>query len=252
LPWREPGPGGRFDPYAVLVSELMLQQTQVLRVIPKYKQFMALFPTVADLADADLSSVLRAWSGLGYNRRAKYLWQAAKQVMDEHGGVMPQTLEKLVRLPGVGVNTAGAVLAYAFDRPVVFIETNIRTVFIHHFFADASKVSDKELRPLIEATLPGPGEGSNRDWYYGLMDYGSSLKKSSDAAARSAHYARQPPLEGSRRQIRGRVLKTLSERPKTGDDLAGLIKDGRLESVLDDLLDEGLVRRRGHRFYLGS
>ena len=124
LPWRLPTDRG-FDPYAIMVSEIMLQQTQVGRVIPKFQAFMKQFPTVQALASAPLSDVLQAWSGLGYNRRAKFLWQAAQQVVTDYAGVMPKTLEDLVRLPGIGKNTAGAIMAYAYDQPVYFIETNI-------------------------------------------------------------------------------------------------------------------------------
>src|SRR6266550_351214 len=123
-------------PYSVLVSELMLQQTQVNRVLPKFQEFMLRFPTVISLADAPLAEVLRVWSGLGYNRRAKFLHAAAQVVVEKYGGVIPATFTELVTLPGVGKNTAGAVLAYAYNQPVVFIETNIRSVFFHHFFAD--------------------------------------------------------------------------------------------------------------------
>jgi A/G-specific adenine glycosylase len=148
MPWRD-NPA----PYHVLVSELMLQQTQVSRVVPKFIEFMHRFSSIDDLAKAPLAEVLDAWSGLGYNRRAKFLHAAAQQIVGMHKGVIPDDFENLVTLPGIGQNTAGAILAYAFNRPVVFIETNIRTVYFHHFFGDAEGVDDKDLLPLVEQTL---------------------------------------------------------------------------------------------------
>ena len=149
LSWRLPEPDGRFNPYKIMVSEVMLQQTQVSRVIVKYQQFLELFPTVTDLARAELGQVLTAWQGLGYNRRAKFLWQAAQMVEAEFAGVFPQDQKELTRLPGIGINTAGAIMAYAYDQPVSFIETNIRTVFIHHFFHDQQAVPDQLIMQIV-------------------------------------------------------------------------------------------------------
>lgn len=167
LPWREEP-----SAYNVVVSELMLQQTQVERVVPKFLEFTEQFPDFSALASAPLSDVLIAWQGLGYNRRAKYLHELAKAVVRLDG--LPETLEELVKLPGIGKNTAGAILAYAFDQPVVYIETNIRTVYLHHFFADRFDVDDKELLPFIARTLD---HSEPRAWYSALMDYGTFLKK---------------------------------------------------------------------------
>ena len=128
MPWREDT-----RPYFVLVSELMLQQTQVSRVIPKFKEFIKHFPDERALASASLGDVLKQWQGLGYNRRAKYLHEAARMIVDEFGGEFPKDQKDMQRLPGVGKNTAGAIAAYSFNQPSVFVETNIRTVFIHHF-----------------------------------------------------------------------------------------------------------------------
>ncbi len=151
LPWRLPETDGSFDPYEIMVSELMLQQTQVNRVIPKYLAFIDAFPTASALADASLGDVLVAWQGLGYNRRAKFLWQAAQQIVNEWHGVWPQEAARLTALPGVGINTAGAIAAYAFNQPVIFIETNVRSVYFHHFFNDQSDVADKDLLEIISA-----------------------------------------------------------------------------------------------------
>lgn len=158
LLWRQPEADGRFDPYKILVSEIMLQQTQVPRVLPKFVEFLTRFPTVQALAAAPLGDVLAAWNGLGYNRRAKFLWQAAQKVVNDFDGVFPSTSEALVTLPGVGANTAGAILAYAFNQPAVFLETNVRTVFIHHFFKDSDLVTDAQLLELVKASLPEKGK----------------------------------------------------------------------------------------------
>ena len=265
LPWREPAPGGGFDPFKIMVSELMLQQTQVTRVIPKYQEFMQRFPTAEALARAELGEVLRAWQGLGYNRRAKYLHEAAKAVRGLK--CFPDTPENLTALPGVGLNTAGAILAYAYDQPAVFVETNIRTVFLHHFFPGQTNVSDKEVAYFLARMLSGeegkeqlrdlaePNPGamrktvalpqveSPREFYWALMDYGSHLKATvGNVGAGSKHYAKQSRFEGSRRQVRGRVLRVLGGGSKTALELRELVGDERLESVLADLVAEGLVR----------
>jgi len=250
MPWRRPEANGSFDPYKILVSELMLQQTQVPRVIPKFQQFVAVFPDIRALASAPLADVLRLWSGLGYNRRAKFLWQAARAVEHDFDGLLPQTLKELKQLPGVGANTGGAILAYAFNQPVVFIETNIRTVYIHHFFIGKDDVPDTALLGLIGQTLP---PDNPREWYWALMDYGAHLKSSVGNLNRhSRQYARQSPLEGSVRQIRGRVLKLLGEGPHSRTRLAAIIRDDRLSTVLEDLRREGLIHHHAGRLYLGS
>lgn len=238
LPWRSSESDGSFDPYKILVSEIMLQQTQVSRVIPKYHDFLKRFPSFTALASAPLSGVLRAWNGLGYNRRAKFLWQCARQVVAEHGGRLPQTTAELVRLPGIGPNTAGAILAYAFNQPVIFIETNIRTVFIHHFFRGQQGVDDRRILDLVAQALPD----NPREWYWALMDYGSSLKqKLGNLNTLSKHYIKQSRFEGSKRQLRGQILRLLGDEPRTAAQLASEIADERLPDVLNDLVKESLI-----------
>jgi A/G-specific adenine glycosylase len=250
MPWRQPEADNSFDPYKILVSELMLQQTQVSRVIPKYHQFLELFPNVQALAEASLAAVLTAWSGLGYNRRAKFLHQAAKTVVDDFGGSFPRASEELMRLPGVGKNTAGAITAYAFNLPSVFFETNIRTVYIHHFFADKANVSDKDLLPYLEATVDGENP---REWYWALMDYGAFLKQSvGNLNKLSKHYSRQSRFAGSKRQVRGQVIRELSLRQLSAAEIKEVISDERLESVLADLEREGLVVLRGDTYLLSD
>lgn len=248
LPWRQPERDGTFDPYKIMVSELMLQQTQVPRVVPKFTAFMAAFPTVQALAAAPLARVLEAWSGLGYNRRAKFLWQAAQALVERHGGQLPNDRAQLLALPGIGPGTAGAILVYAFNRPEPFIETNVRSVFFHHFFADQTDIADAELLPLVAAALP---EHETRDWYWALMDYGTHLKRTVGNAARaSKHYAKQSVFQGSRRQIRGQVLKLLTAGPLSRTQLQGVITDERLDSVLNDLLNETFIEQNDSAYRL--
>lgn len=249
LPWRQPGPDGRMDAYKVLVSELMLQQTQVARVVPKFAAFMRAFPTMDALAAAPLSEVLRAWSGLGYNRRAKFLWQTAGIVARQYVGILPRTSAELVRLPGIGANTAGALLVYAYDQPAVFIETNIRTVFIYHYFANQEQVSDKMIADVVARTL----SDSARQWYWALMDYGTHLKQTvGNLNVLSKHYQKQSPFHGSRRQIRGIVLRLLGEGRHTDASLAALIADERLPVVLRELIGEGLIAQDGQHYKLAG
>jgi A/G-specific adenine glycosylase len=234
LPWRNTA-----DPYAIAVSEVMLQQTQVPRVIAKYREFMRLFPTVHKLAKAPLSDVLRAWSGLGYNRRARYVHQMAQQVVEMRNGIFPHTQAELEKLPAIGRYTAGAVMAFAYNHPAIFIETNIRTVYLHHFFPGQTTVADKDLLPLIEQTLDAK---NSRRWYAALMDYGSCLKQEGNTAHRkSRHYVRQSPFAGSHRQVRGIIIKSLLEGPKT---IAALTRETEKPKSLVTLIVQALVQER--------
>jgi A/G-specific adenine glycosylase len=248
LPWRRPEADGNFSAYKIIVSELMLQQTQVGRVIPKYQAFLERFPDVQSLAKAEQGDVLRAWSGLGYNRRAKFLHQAAKQVVDEYGGRFPNDNAALTNLPGIGHATGSAILAYAFNQPVSFIETNIRTVYIHHFFNDSTDISDKSLRPIIDQTVD---REHPREWYWALMDYGTYLKRTvGNLNKLSITYNRQSRFEGSPRQIRGQVIRLLGVKPRRLTELHHEIDDERLDGVVTELVREGLVRRDGNSLSL--
>lgn len=250
LPWRRALPDGHFDPYRIWISEIMLQQTQVGRVMPKYEKFMVDYPTVESLAAASLADVLRQWSGLGYNRRAKFIHQTAQTVVSRHKGQFPRDKRSLIELPGIGANTAGAILVYAFNQPEVFVETNIRTVYIHHFFGDNEKVSDIEILRLVSESL-NLVEGNYREFFWALMDYGTLLKQSHGNNIRqSSSYVRQSTFQGSRRQIRGQIILLLSERALTRQDLRSAIEDDRLEDVLSDLLAEQLVAISGSKYRL--
>ncbi len=202
FPWRDVE-----NSYYVLVSEIMLQQTQTYRVIDKFNQFISLFPTVEALASAPLSLVLGAWQGLGYNRRAKFLQQAAQRIVAQHHGRVPNDPQELEALPGIGPATAASIAAFAYNTPTVFIETNIRAVYIHFFFPDQEKVHDRDLMPLISASLDYKNP---RQWYYALMDYGVMLKKlHKNPSRKSMHHTTQSRFEGSVRQIRGAILRAL-------------------------------------------
>lgn len=235
MPWRED-----VQPYYVLVSELMLQQTQVDRVIPKFDAFIARFPDISSLAQAPLSDVLLLWQGLGYNRRAKYLHDSAKMVLADFDGVFPSAKPELLLLPGVGPNTAGAILNYAFNAPTVFIETNVRTVYFHHFFPEGDKVSDTQLLPLIEETID---KEHPREFYWALMDYGSWLKRQgAGKITQSHHYVKQSKLEGSVRQVRGQIIARLTTSEVTLMELTRMYEgDTRLTPALAGLIKDGLV-----------
>jgi A/G-specific adenine glycosylase len=237
FPWRE-----NTEPWGVLVSEFMLQQTQTERVVPYWVRWLSLWPTPADLASVPLDQVLREWSGLGYNRRARFLRDAAAAIRDRHGGVVPDDAEALDALPGVGPYTARAVATFAFGKAEVFIETNIRAVFLHFFFPGEVEVPDSSILPLVEESLD---RADPRRWYWALMDYGSALKRiTPNPGRRSAHYARQSRFEGSLRQARGAVLRRLaSDGPA---NLASLvvgsgIEEPRIRSALESLSAEGFV-----------
>lgn len=203
LPWRKTE-----DPYKILVSEVMLQQTQVPRVLPKYKEFLREFPTVKALAKSDLSTVLRIWSGLGYNRRGKFLHDAAKEIVTKYDGRVPRFYSELVELPGIGDYTAKAVCVFAFNQPHVLIETNIRTAYIHHFCQGRTSVSDIEVLEIAKRVAM---RQDSREWHSALMDYGAHLKASGVRLnTRSKHYTKQSRFEGSLRQVRGAILKAMT------------------------------------------
>lgn len=242
LPWRK-----TYNPYRILVSEIMLQQTQVERVVPKYKSFLGQFPNVKKLAAAPLSEVLKTWQGLGYNRRAKMLHECAKVVVDKYKGRFPKTYGELCELPGVGPYTAGAVMAFAYNKAVPLIETNVRTVFLHHFFQGKTEVADKEIVKLIERTLQ---HDNPRAWYAALMDYGVHLKREhGNQNHRSRHYTKQSPFEGSDRQVRGAILRLLAERSYTISEFMKKLtfEQRKILDQLESLKNEGLVVVKNRR-----
>jgi A/G-specific adenine glycosylase len=246
FPWRQTR-----DPWAILVSEIMLQQTQTDRVVPKYIAWLKAYPGPSELVRAPLAEILGLWSGLGYNRRALALVRAAARIVSS--GKFPDDEDSLLELPGVGPYTARAVLAFAFDQPVVLIETNIRSVFLHRFFAGEEGVTDSRIAPLVEATLD---RRDPRTWYYALMDYGVLLKRSlGNPNSRSAHYAKQSPFADSHRRIRGALLKELGTRGRAdADELASALPFSRerVEKALGELKVEGFVAESCGIYRLGD
>ncbi|MEK6858602.1 MAG: A/G-specific adenine glycosylase [Nanoarchaeota archaeon] len=242
FPWRD-----EVTPYRVFISEVMLQQTQAGgRTIEKFNAFIERFPDFNTLAAAPLSDILKLWQGLGYNRRALMLKRAAEIIVREYDGKLPSTVEELDALPGIGHATACSISAFAFNKPVIFIETNIRSVFIHHFFPGRGGVSDKELLPIVASTLDTENA---REWYSALMDYGSTLKKKvGNESRRSKHYAKQSTFEGSDRQIRGELLRLVSAQGTVACEGLHLCNADavRMHTVIEGLIKEGLiVRERG-------
>ncbi len=252
MPWRDGKSGKRVTPYHILVSEVMLQQTQVPRVVVKFAEFTKLFPTVAALAMASAADVIRAWQGLGYNRRALNLHKAAQIIVRDHKGKVPRTRAVLEALPGIGPATAGAILAYAFNEPEVFIETNIRAVFIHEFWkSDHGAIHDKELLPLVARALDMENP---REWYWALMDYGVMLKeKHKNPSRRSAHHITQKPFATSDRYVRGNILKILArDGVATTEVMAHTMDRGeaRVARLAATLETEGFIKKRGDMWRL--
>jgi len=244
LPWRRTD-----NPYYILVSEIMLQQTQVDRVLSKYGIFIERFPDFYCLAQASLREVLQVWQGLGYNRRALALKKTAQLVVKQFDGGLPANVDDLLHLPGVGKATASAVVAFAFNRPVALLETNIRTVFLYFFFKRRQNVADAELLPLVEKTLD---RTNPRTWYHALMDFGVMLKKRyQNPGRKSAHYARQSPFKGSDRQIRGKILRVLTQKARMSE--LQLIADittspQRVRRILRQLEKEHLIHKEDSRY----
>jgi len=245
-PWRQ-----TYDPYHILVSELMLQQTQTDRVISKFISFIKKFPTVHELATTETPHLLREWKGLGYNRRALYLQKAAQGIVSKFDGTVPADPEILRTLPGIGKYTSKAISVFAFNRPEILLETNIRTVFIHHFFPGNHKISDNEIEPLLEQTLY---KKDPRIWYSALMDYGSCLKKQlKNITERSKSYKKQSPFKGSDREIRGKVLEELlHNKSVSGSEMEKNICSDkkRLYRILSDLNREGFIQEKNETYYL--
>lgn len=265
FPWRE-----TTNPYKIWLSEVMLQQTQTSRVVEKYKEFVKAFPKVSDLANAPLSKVLAMWQGLGYSRRAKNMKRAAAVVATTYKGKFPLDPEKLDEFPGVGPYTARAIYTFATDNPEVFIETNIRSVFIHFFFSDTPSsagsrhfplkrgrkntlISDQEILLKIREMLP---KKHFRNWYYALMDYGVYLKKTHARTlnTKSKHYKKQSKFEGSGRQVRSGILKAVVSSEK-GVSVAELTKQlpyeiSKIKEKIGELLAENFIEERKNRFFV--
>jgi A/G-specific adenine glycosylase len=235
LPWRR-----NPRPYNVLVSEIMLQQTQVSRVIPKYNEFLETFPTVESLAEAETKHLLQVWSGLGYNRRALWLKEAAKQIVER--GVFPQSVNELRELKGIGPYTSRSMLIFAFNSDLAAVDTNIRRVLIATNFADEN-MTERDLQDVADRLLL---RGRSRDWHNALMDYGSTVLTSSATGISPA--SKQSCFNGSSRQIRGEVIRILtqSEGVSISDinsRLDCVVELSELERIIDGLVSNGLVEQ---------
>jgi len=248
--WRE-----NITPYKIIVSEVMLQQTQTTRVLPKFENWMQQFPSFQTLAQASNHEVLSAWQGLGYNRRGLALSTIAQIVMKDHDGQLPTDPLILKTFPAIGPNTAGSICAFAFNIPIVFIETNIRTVFTHIFFKNQTGIHDKQLLPLIEETLD---HANPRAWYYALMDYGVHLKKGLPKInAASTHYTRQSKFIGSKRQVRGEIIKILTQLQQVKyHNLMELLEfnlpknSHNKDEIIQNLVDEQTIKITNNILYL--
>ncbi len=242
--WRED-----ITPYRIVVSEIMLQQTQADRVVPKFAAFIEQFPSWKDLAEAKPAQVLLAWKGLGYNSRALRLQKLARYVCTLKPLELPSSYETLIELPGIGPNTAGSVLAFAYNIPRPFIETNIRSVYIHHFFKNTDRaIDDLEILPIIEQTLDMENP---RDWYYALMDYGVFLKKTyKNPSRKSQHHVKQSAFKGSRRELRAALLHHIALSPNHSRSLITLKKFAQkfpqyspqiFDTIITALIREGAI-----------
>ena len=244
FPWRTTR-----DPYKIFVSEIMLQQTQTERVKSYYTKFLATFPTFHSLAQADTQVLLSHWKGLGYNRRALFMRQAAQVIVSDYQGKLPSDEQSLRMLPGVGSYTAQALRAFVFNLPVVMIETNIRTVIIHEYYSRQKIVSDAEVEQVLRSVLP---RTDFKHWYYALMDYGVYLKQQGVTVHRkSAQYVKQKSFKGSRRQFRGKILELLlSQGSLTLKKLALRLSQEHtfVEELVNELIKEGFLVRKGQVF----
>ncbi|MBC7767070.1 A/G-specific adenine glycosylase [Arenimonas sp.] len=229
MPWRDIS-----NPYKIFISEMMLQQTQVERVKIKYTEFIKKFPNIKSVADASTNDILKLWQGLGYNRRAIFIKRSCEEIVENHKGIFPKDLVTLQTLPGIGPSSAGAIYAFAYNKPVDFIETNIRVVLLYFFFKNKEKVTDKILLEKLKKVTPA--DIDPRDWYYALYDYGAYLKKilgkeKTDLHKQSKHYSLQSKFEGSFRQKRAKVLRMILN----DEEIVGM------EDVMDSLRKDGLI-----------
>lgn len=251
LPWRK-----KITPYAIVISECMLQQTQVDRVIPFFKQWMKFFPSWKKLAHASTRDVVQAWKGLGYNNRALRLQKLARVILNEYHGKFPRERSMLESLPGIGPYTAGAIRIFAYQQPDVCIETNIRRVFLHHFFSRShEKIDDRDILPLIAQTID---IHDPRVWYFALMDYGSFLGRTiRNPNHKSKHYQKQKPFKGSDRFVRGKVLEFVLQQPKTTLSavqkyLPSELPKSQIEKVVQSLEKDGFLHYRSRKIILVS
>jgi A/G-specific adenine glycosylase len=249
LPWRKTR-----DPYAILISEIMSQQTQISRVIPKYVAWIEAFPSVFDLAKATTVDVLTHWSGLGYNRRALYLQKAAQRIVADFNGIFPDDEKILQTLPGIGEYTASAIACFAFDKQIVVIDTNVRKVIITQFLIDSEEVGGRNemklIRHIAEQLLP---HGRAYAWNQALMDYaGSVLKKE------KISIPKQSKFKDSDRYYRGQIIKLLLEKQQiTNAELHDhfnkkeqIVNQERLRNLIVGLEKDNLIKKNKEKIAL--
>ncbi len=238
LPWRHTN-----DPYKILVSEVMLQQTTVSRVLTKYPGFIKRYPTLKDLAVSRPADVLRIWKGMGYNRRALHLHQTAKVIVQKYGEFFPKDEQELVKLPGLGRYTARAVLVFAFNKNVAMVDTNIRQIITHFFFHDTPQ-PEKNIQELADQLVP---KGMSWEWHQALMDFGSHMRTVSSIKYQVSSKKKKPPFKQSNRYFRGRIIDLLRDRSYKENELIKNLcsmygKDETFYiSLLKALEKEGLV-----------
>ena len=234
-----------------MVSEIMLQQTQVSRVLPKYKEFLKVFPTSRALAESDDAQLLAIWSGLGYWRRARFLKEACKAIEKDFGGKFPKEVKTLKSLPGIGPYTAGAISCFAFNTSEAFIDTNIRRVYLHFFFPNKKDISDTDIIPIAQKAI---WQEDPREWHFALFDYGAMELKNKKINRNSRHYAKQSKFAGSFRSYRAHAMRFLlahqEKKIKTielveflEDTLRQDERDYSAEEIITSLEKDKLVRK---------
>jgi A/G-specific adenine glycosylase len=255
FPWRETK-----DPYHIFVSEFMLQQTQAERVVEKYNQFLSRFPDFKSLAQAPLDQVIILWQGLGYNRRAVWMKQAAERVFNEYIGILPKDPAVLETFKGIGHATAREMTIFSYNIREAFIETNIRRVYIYFFFANKQSVEDKEILSLVDRTID---DKNPREWFYALMDYGVMLKKKfpkENPNLKSAQYSKQSKFKGSNRQLRGQILQLVIQNP--GIELQNIIlklsnetsnwPEQSIRENIEKMEHEGIFKRTNNMLFISK
>lgn len=250
LPWRWTA-ARQVTPYEILISEIMLQQTQVARVLDKYPKFLKKFPTVWHLASASLPDVLTEWQGMGYNRRALYLKRCAEEIVRQHNGHVPSDPKILQKLPGIGPYTAGAIACFAFNKPAVFMDTNIRKVFLHHFFSGRAwankKISDKDILAIAERAL---SPEDPRRWNYTLMDYGAAkFSRAPALLKRAQNYHKQSPFLGSDRFFRSQIVQYLLKHKQASFEKLRETSPRDIRPLLASLCKEGLIEQKKEGVY---
>jgi len=249
MPWRKTK-----DPYKILVSEIMLQQTQVVRVLPKYKEFLKEFPTLNSLAKASDKKLLHIWAGLGYWKRALSLKKTAQIISKEYQGKFPKEPELLKKLPGIGPYTAGAVACFAFQSKDAFLDTNIRRVYLYFFFSGKNNISDRKILTIAKKAV---WKKNPREWHYALLDYGAVILKDKKINKQSKHYTKQSKFEGSFRSFRTIVMHFLLDQPKqtaTMGKIDRLLKKSKSPytstRILSALKKDGLIKKKGNSYSL--